>query len=101
MNDANYKVPHCGAFSTPPLSSLLGPNIRLWILFSNTLSMDSSLNDIYRPTLYNSWFCMLDQGLEIKMAEHVKRTEKNKIPKRVVEYKYLGSRIWGGGGFCM
>ena len=27
-----------------PLSSLLGPNIRLRILFSNTLSLDSSLN---------------------------------------------------------
>ena len=43
---------------------------------------------------------MLDQGLEIKMAENVKRAEKNKIPKRVVEYKYLRSRLWGGG-FCM
>ena len=37
MNGTNYEVPHCGAFST--LHSHLS-----WVLFSNTLSLDSSLN---------------------------------------------------------
>ena len=36
----NNKVPHCEAFSTPHSH----PNIRLRILFSNTLSLRSSLN---------------------------------------------------------
>ena len=40
MNGTNYEVPHCGAFSTFPIV----PNIRLNILFSNTLSLHSSLN---------------------------------------------------------
>ena len=44
MNGTNYEVPHCGAFSTPPFSSLLGPNIRIKILFSNTISLLSSYN---------------------------------------------------------
>ena len=39
-NGTNYEVPHCGAFSTPHSH----PNICLRILFSNTLSLDSSLN---------------------------------------------------------
>ena len=36
MKGINYEVPHCEAFFTP--------NIRLRILFSNTLSLHSSLN---------------------------------------------------------
>ena len=43
MNGTNYKVTHCGP-SHSQISSLLGPNIRLRILFSNTLSLHSSLN---------------------------------------------------------
>ena len=40
------KIPHCGGFSTVHslFASLLGPNIRLRILFSNTLSLHSSPN---------------------------------------------------------
>ena len=37
MNGTNYEVPHY-------VASLLGSNIRLRILFSNTLSLHSSLN---------------------------------------------------------
>ena len=52
MNGTNYEVPHCGAFSTryshpswiQIFASLLGPNIRLRILFLNTLNLHSSLN---------------------------------------------------------
>ena len=36
-----------------PFSSLLGPNIRLRILFSNTLSLDSSLNVRDHVSQYN------------------------------------------------
>jgi len=43
VNGTNYEVPHCGAFSIPIIIPL-GPNIRLRILFSNTLSLYSSLN---------------------------------------------------------
>ena len=39
----NYEVPQFGAFSTSHLI-LLGLNVRLRILFSNTLSLHSSLN---------------------------------------------------------
>jgi hypothetical protein len=38
----NYKAPHCATFSH--YLSLLGPNILLSTLFSNTLSLWSSLN---------------------------------------------------------
>ena len=43
MDGINYEVPHCKVFSwsllDSPFSSILGPNIRLKILFSNTLSL--------------------------------------------------------------
>ena len=42
MNGKNYEVPHCEAFSYPH-SNPSWKNIRLRILFSNTLSLDSSL----------------------------------------------------------
>ena len=40
----NYEVTHCGAYLSPPYAFLLDPNIRIRILFSNALSLHSSLN---------------------------------------------------------
>jgi hypothetical protein len=36
MNSRNYEAPHCAAFAIPCYSSLLGPNILLGTLTSNT-----------------------------------------------------------------
>ena len=45
MNGKNYKVPHRGDFYTFHFHpSLFGPNTRLSILFSNTLSLCFSIN---------------------------------------------------------
>ena len=45
MNGTNYEVPSSlWSLLHSPFTSLLGPNIRLRILFSNTLSLHSSLN---------------------------------------------------------
>jgi hypothetical protein len=52
---SNHEIPHCGAFSIPSFSSLLGPNIRIRFLFSNTLSLHSSFNvrdHASQPLLY-------------------------------------------------
>ena len=40
----DHKAPHYAAFSTPITLSLIGPNILLSTLLSNTLSLRSSLN---------------------------------------------------------
>ena len=44
MMGTNYEVHHCVAFSTPHSHPSWVQKIRLRILFSNTLSLNSSLN---------------------------------------------------------
>ena len=61
----------CGFLHSPVILPLLGPNILLRTLFSNTLSLCSSLNERYKTTcriivLYVSIFIFLDSKLEDK-----------------------------------
>jgi hypothetical protein len=45
MKSTSYEVPHYAVFSSlPSLSSLVGPNILLSTLFSDTFSLCSSFN---------------------------------------------------------
>jgi len=53
VSSTDHKAPHCAVFSTPLLSRTLGPNIFLSTLFSNTLSLCSSLivrHQLLHPT---------------------------------------------------
>ena len=78
MNSTNLQAPHYVVFSTPPvILPLLGPNIPLSTLFSNTLSLCSSLNvsnNVTHPhtttgkitVLYTLIFIFSDSKLEYK-----------------------------------
>ena len=72
----------CGFLHSPVTSSLLGPNILLNTIFSNTLSLHSSLNvsdqvsHPYKTTikiivLYISIFKFLDSKLEDNRTAHI------------------------------
>jgi hypothetical protein len=88
----SYEAPHYAVSSNlPPLISLLGPNILLSTLFSNTLSLCSSLNvrdqvsHPYRTTgkiivLYILIFMFLTANEKTKMFW----TEWNRSPWRLL-----------------
>ena len=86
MNGTNYEVLHCGAFSTPH-SHLSW--IRLSILFSNTLSLHSSLNVRnhvslpYSTTGDNVLYTLILKSLErSQVFEHVCYEKKRKKKKK-------------------